>query len=93
MAKRFRAALTGQGGYLNALRSCWATRFYAIKATVESTGTDYKIEMTVHHDAKSGEDIVKLKRVHDQTGETWMLYTGHIRGIDGYLKRKRFKKD
>ena len=89
--KRFRAALAGQGGYLNALRSCWATRFYSIRATVETTGSNHRLEMVVTHDSAENMDMVTLVCKDDVAGEVWVLYAGSFTG--GTLKRKRLPRD
>lgn len=78
MKKRYTAALIGHGGLFKALRRAWATRFSRIEATILIPEDSEKLRLYVHHDARSGNDIVTLVRENYRTGNKSTLYAGRL---------------
>lgn len=91
MKKRYTAALIGQGGMFKALKRAWASRFTRIEATVMIPEESEKLRLYVHHDARSGDDIVCLMRENYRTGAKSTLYSGRL--TNGQHERPAMLKD
>lgn len=78
MKKRYTAAILGQGGRFKALKRAWASRFSRIEACVLVADEGEKLRLFVHHDARSGNDIVTLLRENYRTGAKCTLYAGRL---------------
>lgn len=90
MKNHFTAAIMGNGLF-SALRRATSSRFSSIRALVMIPSKSEKLELQVTHDARSGDDMVKLTRSNWRTGEETQLYNGIFTG--GAPIRKRMPRD
>lgn len=90
MTTRYTAAIKGSGLWQD-LKTCFASRFFGIRAIVLVPQEQEKLELRVDYDTRNKKDIVTLQRRNWSTGSTSVLYQGPLTG--GMVPRPRIKKD